>query len=88
MGKHSKGEEKMAIAKTIYLDEEFYKVLDRLRDDDISFNAYVNRILLSYVLHNFRYLSDDDIINILTSFIRQNIDEFRNFLANYLENKA
>jgi len=74
----------MAIAKTIYLDEEFYKVLDRLRDDDISFNAYVNRILLSYTLHNFKYLSDDDIINILTSFIKNNIDEFRDFLSDYV----
>ena len=75
----------MAIAKTIYLDDDFYKTLQTLREGDVSFNAYVNRILLSYALHHFNYLSDDDIISILISFIRDNITEFRQFLISYLD---
>ncbi len=78
---------KMAVAKTIYIDDDFYRVLEKLRHDDVSFNAYVNRILLSYVLGHYKYLSDDDIIFILTSFIKHNIEEFRDFIANYLDTK-
>lgn len=73
----------MAVAKTIYIDDDLYRVLENLKGDDISFNAFVNKILLSYVISNFKYLSDEDIVRIITEFIRNYNNEFRDFITTY-----
>jgi len=75
----------MAVAKTIYIDDDLYNALENLRGGNISFNAFVNRILLSYVMSNLKYLTDEDILHIICEFIKNYSSDFRSFVDMYIK---
>jgi len=78
----------MGIVKTLYIDDDLYKELEKVKPKDMNFNKFINLLIIGYYLSRADKLSEDDVFKVFVSFLSQYKSELKKIIVEYFKDKV